>query len=45
MDRRDVWFFTGLILIGAGGWIIYPPMAFLVPGFILVGVAIFGVKA
>lgn len=43
-DRRDFVGLAGLVLIGAGlGWI-FPPAGLIVPGAILTGVAIFGVK-
>lgn len=44
IDRRDIILFAGLILIGWGGWWIFPPMALMVPGAILTGIAIFGVR-
>ncbi len=43
IDKLDFWFFAGLLLIGAGAWMVYPPAALIGPGVILVGVSIFGV--
>ena len=42
---RESLLIAGLILIGWGLWWIFPPAALIVPGLILAGVAIFGVKA
>jgi hypothetical protein len=44
-DRRDAMFFVGIALGAYGAWCIYPPAGFLVAGVVLVGVAIFGVRA
>jgi hypothetical protein len=42
MDIYDVLGATGLILTAVGCWLIYPPLAFLVTGVALVGVAVVG---
>jgi hypothetical protein len=44
IDVRDVIGLVGLGLIAYGSHLVYPPAAFFVPGIILVGVAIFGVR-
>jgi hypothetical protein len=41
---RDVLMFGGVALLGYGLSLVYWPAAFVVPGLILTGVAIFGVK-
>jgi len=42
---REVLLFVGCGLLSYGGGLIYPPATYLVPGAILVGVAVFGVRA
>lgn len=42
-DFRDVLAFAGLSLLTAGIWMIYPPVALIVVGLILLIVAFFGV--
>ncbi|WP_316214313.1 MULTISPECIES: hypothetical protein [unclassified Bradyrhizobium] len=42
---REIILFAGLGLISVGVAPIYPPAAWIVPGAILAGVAIFGVRA
>lgn len=44
VDVRDALGIIGLGLLGYGCWLIYPPAAFIVPGVVLVGVAIFGTR-
>lgn len=41
---REILLFAGSALIGYGLSFIYPPAAWAVPGVILAGVAIFGVR-
>lgn len=41
---RDVLLFGGLALLGYGLSMVSPPAAFIVPGMILAGVSIFGVR-
>lgn len=43
-DRRDIVGLAGLALVGAGAWWVFPPAGLIIPGAILVSVAIFGVK-
>lgn len=43
-DRRDFVGLAGLCLLAYGLWLIFPPLALIVPGAILTAVAIFGVK-
>ncbi len=43
-DRRDIVGLAGLVLIGVGAWWVFPPAGLIIPGAILAGVAIFGVK-
>ena len=45
IDGRDVMCVVGVGLIGYGAWLIYPAAGFIAPGFILTGVAIFGVRS
>lgn len=42
---REVLLLGGSILLGIGASAVYAPAAFIVPGTILVGVALFGVRA
>ncbi len=44
IDRRDIVGIGGLCLIGTGLWWIFPPAALIVPGLILTGIAVFGVR-
>lgn len=41
---REVLLFGGSVLLGYGAGMIYPPAMFVVPGVVLVGVAVFGVR-
>lgn len=41
---REVLLFSGSVLLGYGAGLIYPPAMFVVPGVVLVGVAVFGVR-
>ena len=43
-DRRDFVGLVGVGLIGYGAWLVFPPAGFIVPGAIMAGVAIFGVR-
>jgi hypothetical protein len=42
---REVLLLGGATLLGLGASLIYPPAAYLAPGVVLVGVAVFGVRA
>jgi hypothetical protein len=42
---REVLLLGGAILLALGASAIYPPAAYLAPGVVLVGVAVFGVRA
>lgn len=44
IDRRDVLGLIGLILLGVGLGLVWLPAGLFVPGAIMVGVAIFGVR-
>lgn len=44
-DTRDVTGIIGLALLGYGLSLVWLPLAFVVPGAVIVYVAIFGVKA
>ena len=44
VDRRDFVLLIGLGLVGYGAWLVFPPAGFIVPGGILSGVAVFGVR-
>jgi uncharacterized membrane protein HdeD (DUF308 family) len=44
IEARDVFLALGLALLALGLWQVYRPAAAIVPGSILVAVAIFGVK-
>ncbi len=44
IDAREVMLFAGLGLLGYGLWPIYQPLSFIVPGAVLAGVAIFGIR-
>lgn len=41
---QEVLLFGGCVLIAAGLWPVYPPAALAVPGAVLAGVAVFGVR-
>lgn len=41
---REILLLSGVALVGYGASAVYPPAAFLAPGAVLVGVAIFGVR-
>lgn len=43
-DMRDVLLYAGLALVGYGLSLIFWPAAFIVPGAVLVAVAIFGTR-
>lgn len=45
IDARDVIGLLGLVLLGAGLALVWPPAALIAPGVVLIYVAIFGVKA
>ena len=42
MDLYDVLGAIGLLLTAAGCWLVYPPLALLVPGVVLIVVAVAG---
>jgi hypothetical protein len=42
---REVLLLGGSVLLGVGAAAVYPPAAFIAPGVVLVGVAVFGVRA
>ena len=42
MDSYDAMGAIGLVLTAAGCWLIYPPLALLVPGVVLLTVAVAG---
>lgn len=44
MDQRDAILIMGLTILSAGCFLVYPPAALIVPGVILVAMAIFGVR-
>lgn len=44
VDVRDVMLVVGLLALGAGLWFVWPPLAAIVPGTVLTGIAIFGVR-
>lgn len=41
---REGAFLLGLALLAAGCWHIYPPLSAVVPGALLIAVAVFGVR-
>ncbi len=43
-DSRDALGVIGLGLLAGGCWMVYPPAALVLPGLVLIGVAIFGVR-
>lgn len=43
-DLRDGILAIGLVLLGYGCWEVFQPAAFIVPGTVLCGVAIFGTR-
>lgn len=43
-DKRDLTLVAGVFLLGLGAAFIYAPLGLVVPGAILVAVAVFGVK-
>ena len=43
-DRRDFVGLVGLCLLGYGAWLVYEPAGVFVPGAVLCGVAVFGVR-
>lgn len=42
MDRYDLLTLIGLILLAGGLYLVYPPMALIVPGVVLVTVGVIG---
>ncbi|MGE0653299.1 MAG: hypothetical protein AB7P12_16380 [Alphaproteobacteria bacterium] len=42
VDARDAVLVAGLLLVGAGLWMVWLPLALVVPGAVLVYVAIWG---
>lgn len=42
---RDGVTVAGLVLLGVGGWMIYPPAGLIAPGLILVYVGIWGIPS
>lgn len=44
IDARDFALWLGLALLALGLFLVWPPAAAIVPGAILVGMAIFGVR-
>jgi hypothetical protein len=44
VDMRDLLLLAGLGLVGFGLWDVYRPASFAVPGAVLTGVAVFGVR-
>lgn len=42
---REVLLFGGAALVGYGASDVFPPAAYLAPGIVFVGVAVFGVRA
>lgn len=42
---REVLLLSGAALLGYGASFMFPPAAYLAPGAVLVGVAVFGVRA
>lgn len=42
---RELMLFAGSALVGYGAFAIYPPAAWIAPGLMLAGVAIFGVRS
>lgn len=41
---REVMLVAGLVLVGAGCWVVYPPLAGIVPGAVLTLIAVFGIR-
>lgn len=44
VDRRDILGGTGLMLLGMGMAFVWVPLGLIVPGAILVAIAVFGVR-
>jgi hypothetical protein len=44
VDGRDLMLWIGLGLLAYGLWPVWHPGAFIIPGAVLAGVAIFGVR-
>jgi hypothetical protein len=44
VDGRDIMLWVGLGLLAYGLWPVWQPGAFIIPGTVLAGVAIFGVR-
>lgn len=42
MDRYDLLTLIGLALLAGGLYLVYPPMALIVPGVVLVAVGVIG---
>lgn len=43
-DKRDTMLLAGLFLLVIGSWFVWPPLCAIVPGIVLTGVAVFGVR-
>lgn len=43
-DKRDQMLLAGLFLLVVGCFFIWPPLCAIVPGVVLTGVAVFGVR-
>lgn len=44
-EKRDVTMIVGLLALAGGFWFVWPPLCAIVPGAVLTGVAIFGVRS
>lgn len=42
LDKRDLTFFMGLLLLTAGAYFVYAPAALIVPGALLVWISLKG---
>ena len=42
LDKRDIVFFVGLLLLVAGVYLVYAPAALIVPGVILIAISLWG---
>jgi hypothetical protein len=45
MDRFDVLFLLGLVMVGWGLYLVYPPLALIVPGVVLGVVGLVGASS
>lgn len=43
-DRRDIILLAGIVTLGMGLAFVWPPLGLIVPGAILVAIAVFGVR-